>query len=75
MPGQFEQAIQAEQPDTDINDIALAVRNHHDNLRNRQRGHHVSGYGSDGGTLSDGEIEDARRRLPRRGHRSPETEA
>ena len=52
MLGQFEQAIRTESPDAGINDIALAVRHRRDDFQNRQRGHHVSGYGSDGGALS-----------------------
>jgi hypothetical protein len=71
MLGQFEQAIRTESPDAGINDIALAVRHRRDDFQTRQRGHHVSGYGSDGGALSDEEVGDARRQFRNVWRRGP----
>ena len=50
MPGQFEQEIQADR----VEGMAVLVHDHL--VRSRQRPH-VRRYGSDGGTLSDEEIE------------------
>ena len=55
-PEQFAQEIQAD------DDIARCVQNHvSESQRRRRRRHvHISGYGSDGGVLSDDEVRDAR---------------